>query len=157
MRKGRSALSPFLRSCHANVPKRTAVRRKRARIRALPHPYFEPPHCRPSSRQMIEGTKKAAPRRSSWRILSLKGRRAWRLICGSWKNNSITKKDKPPIGKLIKKHHRQDAESVKTPPSTGEAAEATPSTAAASPVTNGRRERGKLCATILPDVRMDQL
>lgn len=78
--------------------------------------YFTPPHCTASNRQRILGRKRNVPSRSRKGSFSLN--LVWAVVVWGAFQLEISSKmhDESAKGKLIKKHHRQDAYCVRTPP-----------------------------------------
>lgn len=87
--------------------------------------YTVPPHCNASKRQTRAQMRKKAPRISICAIFS----RVVMVFCflsGFLKKKKTVNKAIAPKGKLIQKHHLQDARSVKAPPRTGPTTEEIP-------------------------------
>ena len=112
----------------ARSPSFNCRNRNTARMRPKPirhpntleslHGYTLPPHCNASKRHTMAQIKKKAPRISIWAIFSL----VVMLFCflsGFLKKKKTVNNATPPNGKLIQKHHLQDALSVKAPPRIG--------------------------------------
>lgn len=82
------------------------------------HGYTVPPHCKASNRQTMAQMSKKAPKISICAIFS----RVVMLFCflsGFLKKKKTVNKATPPNGRLIQKHHLQDARSVNAPPRIG--------------------------------------
>ncbi len=77
------------------------------------------------------------PGRSIWSIFSFNVA-SWGLAAfGALKKTKMIAAPKPPIGRLIQKHHLQVKLSVKTPPRRGPMTDATPNVAPITPVKAG--------------------
>jgi hypothetical protein len=109
--------------------------------------YSDPPHCRARKNITIEGTKMAQPGRS--RELSF-----WRSDCGAealsvfgldfggWKKRMRVMTIIAPVGRLMRKHHRQVAWLVNAPPMSGATTVPIEKTETMRPVKTGRCSMG---------------
>jgi len=146
MRGGSVALSFF----HSWIPTKqhssTKAAMNKPTMRALSHAYTVPPHCSASRQHTMAGMTTAVPRKSScarrWRADDGAARRppadeaAAAAACGAMAGvrKSTTAVVSAPKGRLIQKHQRQEARSVRAPPSRGPAMAAMPETAPSAPV-----------------------
>jgi hypothetical protein len=75
---------------------------------------------------------------SIWSIFSEKLAFVGRAAGGTLKKNQMMMAERPPMGRLIQKHHRHEMPVVKTPPSNGPSTDAIPNAIPTKPVYKGR-------------------
>lgn len=119
------ALSPSLNCRHRKTARNRPNPIRQPKTLESLHGYTLPPHCKASKRQTMAQMRKKAPRISICAIFSLTVM-AFCFLSGFLKKKKTVNKAMPPNGKLIQKHHRQEALSVKTPPKIGPTTEDIP-------------------------------
>lgn len=105
--------------------------------------YLAPPHCIANSRLIHPGRKNSMPigsRRLTWPIKLTGGR----ICLGGFQKIVMKIRVTPPMGRLMKKHHRHETVVVKPPPTKGPMTEATPKTMPKIPW-----KAGRLCSGIM--------
>ena len=120
-----------------------ALRIKRTMIRALSQEYVEPAHWSARRRHVTAGTRHMKPSGSNCKTLSLM------VFPASFGETPFKMKIRmrtvtAPIGRLIRKHQRQDPFDVKAPPSNGPTTDDTPKIAPMHPIYIGRVRLGML-------------